>query len=273
VGGSVWPDRVPDAVAFEAMNPCTSGPQPNAELGGERVCRDTWTLFLTPMASVGFVEAFGVELGDVPAVADEVHELLRARGRRQVAWSAPNGSALHEVLSGLGMTPYADPPLEDQYTALALVRPPRGADHPDVSVREATSDEDFEMSTDLAVRVFSFSDEDAEGLRRHMRARCALRRTDGAPTRNYVAFIDGELVGEAQSTFTDVGTALTGGGVLESARGRGVYRQLIAARWDAAVARGKPALTVQAGAMSAPRLVKLGFEQVAVMAVLRDRLD
>ena len=43
---------------------------------------------------------------------------------------------------------------------------------------------------------------------------------------------------------------------------RGVYQALIAARWEAAVARGTPALTVQAGRMSKPIVEKLGFVAV-----------
>ena len=46
------------------------------------------------------------------------------------------------------------------------------------------------------------------------------------------------------------------------ARGRGAYRAVVRARWDAAVARGTPALAVGAGPMSRPILERLGFEQV-----------
>jgi hypothetical protein len=39
------------------------------------------------------------------------------------------------------------------------------------------------------------------------------------------------------------------------------------------VARGTPALVVQAGAMSQPILERLGFQQVATMRVLVDRFS
>jgi hypothetical protein len=64
---------------------------------------------------------------------------------------------------------------------------------------------------------------------------------------------------------------LIGGAVLERARRRGVYRSLVWARWDDAVARGTPALTVQAGKMSLPILERLGFVRVARAHVLLDR--
>jgi hypothetical protein len=52
------------------------------------------------------------------------------------------------------------------------------------------------------------------------------------------------------------------GAVLEEARGQGVYKALVSARWEAAVARGTPALTVQAGRMSRPILARLGFQDL-----------
>jgi GNAT superfamily N-acetyltransferase len=69
------------------------------------------------------------------------------------------------------------------------------------------------------------------------------------------------------------GINLSGSSVLPAARGRGVYRALVAARWDEAVERHLPALTVQAGVMSAPILERLGFESVGTQLVLCDRFD
>jgi predicted N-acetyltransferase YhbS len=63
---------------------------------------------------------------------------------------------------------------------------------------------------------------------------------------------------------------LIAGGVLEQARGRGVYRALVRTRWDDAVAAGTPALVTQAGALSRPILERLGFEPVAELEILVD---
>ena len=55
------------------------------------------------------------------------------------------------------------------------------------------------------------------------------------------------------------------------ARGRGLYRALIRARWDYAVARGTPALVTQADpATSYPILARLGFEDVCTIRRLED---
>jgi hypothetical protein len=66
------------------------------------------------------------------------------------------------------------------------------------------------------------------------------------------------------------GVALMGGTVLPEARGRGVYRALVRARWNYAVARGTPLLVTQAGPMSAPILGRLGFETHGELRLLDD---
>ncbi len=84
----------------------------------------------------------------------------------------------------------------------------------------------------------------------------------------YGAWLDGELAGHARAMFSPRGVYLTGGSTAPSARGRGVYRALVRARWDDAVARGTPALAVSAGAMSSPILQRRGFEKVVADSVV-----
>ena len=66
---------------------------------------------------------------------------------------------------------------------------------------------------------------------------------------------------------------LLGGGTIPEARGRGVYRTLVHARWTAAMARGGSALVVHAGPMSAPILQRIGFADVGRVDVLLERDD
>jgi predicted GNAT superfamily acetyltransferase len=64
---------------------------------------------------------------------------------------------------------------------------------------------------------------------------------------------------------------LIAGSVLEWARGRGVYRALVRARWDDAVARGTPALVTEALAdTSYPILKRVGFVDVCTIRRLED---
>ncbi len=92
------------------------------------------------------------------------------------------------------------------------------------------------------------------------------------PFQTFVALSAGEIIGGASAIFGTNAVYLAGGSVRESERGRGAYRSLVRARWDAAAERGTPALTVGAGAMSRPILERLGFVTVGTADVLRDTL-
>ena len=81
----------------------------------------------------------------------------------------------------------------------------------------------------------------------------------------WLASIDGEPVAHARAFPGPRGLLLDGAATLPSARGRGAYRALVAARWEEAVARGTPALAVQAQETSRPILEACGFEVVCTM--------
>ena len=66
---------------------------------------------------------------------------------------------------------------------------------------------------------------------------------------------------------------LGGAGTRPDQRGRGAYTALVRARWEAAVERGTPVLTVGAGAMSRPVLEHLGFTIVGWADCLLDELS
>jgi hypothetical protein len=97
------------------------------------------------------------------------------------------------------------------------------------------------------------------------------RRSDAVAL--FGAWVDGQVAGGGRALFSPRGVFMAGGSTAPWARGRGVYRALVRARWDAAVQRGTPALAVQAGAMSAPILDRLGFEKVCSFRRLKDVLD
>jgi GNAT superfamily N-acetyltransferase len=89
---------------------------------------------------------------------------------------------------------------------------------------------------------------------------------------HWAAIDDGRAVGFGRGIDMADGVALMGGAVLPEARGRGVYRALVRARWDHAMERGTPLLVVQAGPMSAPVLDGLGFERHGEIRLFADRL-
>ena len=90
---------------------------------------------------------------------------------------------------------------------------------------------------------------------------------------HYAAFVDGVRVGFGRAIDMVGAVGLYGGAVLPEGRGRGAYRALVRARWEHAVERGTPLLVVQAGAMSAPVLTRLGFESHGEIDLLVDRLE
>jgi GNAT superfamily N-acetyltransferase len=265
-------DEIPPAVAFQAVNPSATGPAPPVETGAVRVLTARYCLFVTPMPTVNFVELLDVAPTAVAETVREVRDLLRTHGRRQAAWSfASTDHQLHAALAEHGMTPYLDPPLEPEFAAMAIVRAPLGAPSRDVEVRRAVELADFLVIGELANSVFGMVGEDAAALVEGMRRRHQLQIEGRTQMSTYFALIDGQVVGEAQAALTPTGSNLSGSSVRPEARGRGVYRALVAARWDEAVARGLPALTVQAGTMSRPILERLGFRTVATQLVLRDQ--
>ncbi len=89
---------------------------------------------------------------------------------------------------------------------------------------------------------------------------------------HYAAFLDDQLVGFGRAIDMETAVGLFGGAVLPEARGHGVYRALVRARWEHAVARGTPLLVVQAGDMSAPVLSGLGFQSHGRIQLLVDRI-
>jgi GNAT superfamily N-acetyltransferase len=97
-----------------------------------------------------------------------------------------------------------------------------------------------------------------------------LAEFERTPAILFGAWLEGELVGAGAATPSSRGMLLWGGSVRADARGRGCYRALVRARWDDAVRRGTPALTVSANDQSSPALRKLGFERVLEFRRLED---
>jgi GNAT superfamily N-acetyltransferase len=205
--------------------------------------------------------------GDVAAALEEVREVVRADGRTAAVWAVGPLSEpgdVGEQLIALGLVPNEVPPFAPEGTALALTRPPDLERPADVVARPA---DDVTEAFRLLART--------NGLPEPVIDEWAAAFTAGfEPERAsvYVAELGGEPVAAATALYTDAGLWLTGAGTLPEARGRGAYRALIAARWDEAVERGTPALTVQAGAMSRPVLERAGFEPLASLRYLRDEL-
>jgi len=209
-------------------------------------------------------QRFRLTAETIDSTLEEVHAVLRERGRSACTWEV-GGSAtptdLAEQLRARGLVDDHDPYVVGMVLGAPPPTPPE-----DIEAREARDFEEFRAANRVAETAFGGDvGMDDEQLRARYEEKLA---TGGWKT--FVALVDGEIVGSASSTYLDGAVTLNGGAILPHARGRGAYRALVAARWADAVERGTPALVTQAGAMSKPILERLGFRQVAEITILLD---
>jgi hypothetical protein len=145
-----------------------------------------------------------------------VRSLLRERGKSRAVWVVPEAaepSGLATRLLALGFEPWDEDGGDPRLRLMATVEPPASGP-PDVIARAAGSADEIRGGIGVAGAAFGES--------------------------------DGEVVGYGRAIFADDAVHLLGGSTRRDMRGRGVCRALLRARWDAAVARGTPALTVEA---------------------------
>lgn len=258
---------IPPEVAALAEDPSASGPDPAPESGLRRILTDRYCVLFMPVdTSVSRLRLREDEVED--AVAEI--RALTAGAPGKTAWWVGSSAApgdVRERLLALGLRPATDPGWEPRGTAMATVTPPPGSEG--VVARLVETYEEFVRANEIGWEAFGLTaDERAQHLTiLPERWEAALA---GHANVTFMAWVDGEPAGIARALLQPEGAVLLGGGVLPWARGLGAYRALVRARWDAAVARGTPALAVTAGAMSRPILERLGFQSVATVEVLLD---
>jgi GNAT superfamily N-acetyltransferase len=241
--------------------------------GIERVELDGVICFFHPFPNAQPVEPLGLTPAAVPAAVATARSAARERDKRlQVWWIAPEDSDLGPALEREGLVNQDTPGFEAVENAMALVQPPVGESGEEIAVTAVDNYEDFAASSFVVLDAFDFP----EAMRAEAVAELPKRwdeyRDPANPGRQYVAWLGDEIVGTAGAVFGAAGINLFGGAVLPRTRGRGVYRALTVARWNEAVERGTPALTVQAGRMSMPVLAKLGFTEVGEARLYVDDL-
>jgi GNAT superfamily N-acetyltransferase len=219
-----------------------------------------------PIAQV--VEPTNVGPADVDDAVVEARELVRAEGKhRLVWWVEPAYDWLGPELEQRGLLNEDTPGFEAVENAMALVEPPSGKTSDGVTVGLVETMDDLAASDHVTVEAFGMGPEAAAVMDGDRVKRYAEHTTAGNPARQFIASLDGQVVGTAAAVLGNYGVNLFAAGVLPGARGRGVYRAMIRARWDLAVERGTPALTVQAGQMSRPVLESAGFSFIAAASM------
>jgi GNAT superfamily N-acetyltransferase len=214
------------------------------------------------------VQPLDLRAEDVPETVEWSRAVAREHGKETLAWwLGPANDHLGEALEALGIANADTPGFEAVENALVLVEPPAGGPVDGVEVRVVETLEDYVDAVQVPTEAFGLPRRSPD----ENRADYDLMLSDDNG-RFFIGVVDGEVVGAAFCAFADVGLNLFGGSVLPEARGRGVYRALLRARWEFAVDRGTPALTVQAGRMSLPICEREGFRPVGYARVFVDHV-
>jgi hypothetical protein len=214
------------------------------------------------------ISGVNVTAHEVPSLVDEVRERVPA-GKDQAWWIGPSAQPtdLHERLLELGFREPAD--RVGTLNAVALTREP-GPMPGGVSVRRVETFEDFVAAREVQWDAFETPEERRELDRPRFREDFEESMRIGVPV-VFLAELDGRPAATAMSIPSERGVLLIAGSTAVWARGRGLYRGLVRARWDDAVARGTPGLVVMANPeTSYPILKRLGFEDVCTVRRLED---
>ena len=212
----------------------------------------------------------GVRVGaaDVEGLVAEVR--ARVAPEKALTWwlDPESGPAdLHDRLLALGMSEPRDGG-SILHTVACVAEPPRGP--ADVEVGRVDTFDDYLAAYEVMWEAFETRPDRREAQRPHLRAEFEAANAADVPV-TFLARVDGRPAGVGRSVYSDRGVFLIAGSVATWARGRGVYKALVRARWDDAVARDTPALISEAlPDTSYPILKRVGFVDVCTIRRLED---
>ena len=209
-----------------------------------------------------------VAAGEVQALVEETRRVIPAE--KKTAWWIDPDVRPPDLLERLRALGFREP--DDGHGivhALACdTAPPAGAN--DVTVIRVDTFEDHAASIETMWDAFETPHDRRERERAHLREEFDAAQAAGTPI-TFLARVDGRPAGIGRSIYSDRGVFMIGGSVVEWARGRGVYRTLVRARWNDAAARGTPGLVTEAlPDTSYPILKRLGFVDVGTLRRLED---
>ena len=255
--------EIPEPVRRLARDPFRELPKPRSS---RRVELPGAVISISPYPNAQTAFPTGDDM-DVGAAVDAARTAAREAGKETIGWwlVSEHAELYGAQFEELGVRNEDTPGFEAVENGLALVEPPVGERVEGVEVRLVETFEDFRAGAQVAAECFGLPEVPEE----QHRARFEDYLADDFG-RSFIGIVNGTVVGAAFAAFADAGLNLFGGSVVPGARGRGVYRALLFARWDFAVERGTPALTVQAGRMSRPICERLGFRFVDASRVYVD---
>ena len=204
---------------------------------------------------------------ELEEVIELVHELVPAE-KRQTWWIGPSARPenIVELLLARGFQLAEDGP---ELRAMALTSPPPApTEH--IEVRRVETFEDFVAAREVQWDAFETPPERREQQRPHMRTEFEETMEHGTPV-NFLALLDGRPGATGMALPSERGVFLIAGSTATWARGHGLYRALVRARWDYAVERGTPALVTEAMLdTSYPILQRLGFSDICTIRRLEE---
>jgi GNAT superfamily N-acetyltransferase len=208
-----------------------------------------------------------VRLGgdDVAEAVEEIRTILRARGRTGSEWELGESCTPPDLVGRLAMLGFVPDEDEPVATGMVLAAGFDLASPPGVSARPVASVAELVEARRIQSDAFG-GDVEVVGLEQAQ----ADFAAEGVLGSTFLAFVGETPVAAAYASYTPFGVLLFGGATLSSARGRGAYRALVAARARDAAERGTPVLVTHAGQMSRPILERLGFTPVARIDRLLD---
>ena len=215
----------------------------------------------------GSVSSVSVAEDEVEALVGEVRNLARARN--YVWWIGPSSEPrdLVERLQALGFGEPSD--RVGRLRAVALTGEPMAVP-PEVDVSRIATYDDWATAREVQWDAFDTPADRRERSRAHLRDDFEESIRLGLPV-GFLARLEGRPAAAAMAVPSERGVYLIAGATAPWARGRGLYRALIRARWDYAVQLGTPALVTQADpATSYPILKHVGFEDVCTIRRLED---
>jgi predicted N-acetyltransferase YhbS len=218
-------------------------------------------------ADWGSVSAVRVGADEVEALVGEVRAL--ARTRNYVWWIGPSSRPpdLVDRLQALGFVVPTD--RVGTLHAVALTEEP-DATAPGIDVTRVTTYDDFVAAREVQWEAFATPAERRAASRERLREDFEESIALEIPV-TFLARLDGEPAATAMAVPAAHGVYLIAGATAPWARGRGLYRALVRARWDYAVERGTPALVSTADPnTSYPILKRAGFEDVCTIRRLED---
>jgi GNAT superfamily N-acetyltransferase len=238
--------------------------------GARRVETGHFTILFGPGNTQSVTSRIRTTAADLDRTIAEVRRTLGEAGCTRNLWQVgpscrPEG--LGPLLLERGFERAGRPPFEAAATAMALAKRPAIAPN-GIEARLVRNVDEYREAVRIAMAAFNESPEDAAKWMEAVPSFWAAQ--DGVNMFTHLAFLDGRPVGMGFAAVARSAVLLGGSGVLEEARGKGVYRALVAARWEEAMRLGHEGLIVHAGAMSRPILDRCGFEPVCDIEIFED---